>query len=179
MTKPRKWHVRLAKTQISLGIRLSAQRRLWSDSADAQLIRVFAGHTDHIVGFVMPRLIGRETLTCVWTFSCVFISNSTNPFFFLTNVLVTYRLTETGYIWKFKIPFILECLSNFLAVCIKSNYYSYSLCSIYCDVFSALVNQKRGKRSQGTRKYPNFILKQGLLIFQRGTLSIINHLSGF
>ena len=55
MTKPTKWQLRPAKTQISLGIRrvwlvfavrmkkawtlsypLSAQRRLWSDSADAQ-----------------------------------------------------------------------------------------------------------------------------------------------
>ena len=55
VTKPTKWHVRPAKTQISLGIRpvwseftvrlkkaiilsypLSAQRRLWSDRADAQ-----------------------------------------------------------------------------------------------------------------------------------------------
>ena len=56
MTKPTKWHVRPAKTQVSLGIRpvwpesslsawrklgslltlLSAQRRLWSDWADVQ-----------------------------------------------------------------------------------------------------------------------------------------------
>ena len=57
MTKPTKWHVSPAKTQISLGIRpvwtesslsalkkkawvlsypLSAQRRLWSDRVDAQ-----------------------------------------------------------------------------------------------------------------------------------------------
>ena len=55
MTKPTKWHVRPAKTQINLGIRpvwsvfagrmkkawvlcypLSAQQRLWSDWADAQ-----------------------------------------------------------------------------------------------------------------------------------------------
>ena len=54
ITKPTKWHVRPAKTQISLGIRpvwsiavrmkkawvlsypLSTQRRLWSDWADAQ-----------------------------------------------------------------------------------------------------------------------------------------------
>ena len=48
MTKRTKWHVRPAKTQISLGIRvfairmkicfpLSAQRRLWSDWADLSL----------------------------------------------------------------------------------------------------------------------------------------------
>ena len=52
VTKPTQWHVRPAKTQISLGIRpvwsesslsawrklgsLNAQRRLWSDWADAQ-----------------------------------------------------------------------------------------------------------------------------------------------
>ena len=40
---------------------LSTQRRLWSDWADAQaspsLIRVFAGSTDHFVGFVMLRSV--------------------------------------------------------------------------------------------------------------------------
>ena len=64
MKKKKKWHVRPAKTQISLSIRpvwsvfavrmkkawvrsypLSAQRRLWSDWADAQAIWVFAGRT--------------------------------------------------------------------------------------------------------------------------------------
>ena len=75
-----KWHVRPAKTQISLGIRpvwsessLFAWRKLgslathWSHSEDAdqtgwmpRLIWVFAGRTDHFVGFVMRWLI------CVW-----------------------------------------------------------------------------------------------------------------
>ena len=67
MTKPTKWHVRPAKTQISLGIRpvwsessLSAWRKLgslathWAHSEDSdqtgrmpRLIWVFAGHTCH------------------------------------------------------------------------------------------------------------------------------------
>ena len=76
MTKPTKWHVRPAKTQISLGI-----RPVWSESslcaqwvakdpsfihADGEyadltermprLIWVFAGRTHHFVGFVMRRL---------------------------------------------------------------------------------------------------------------------------
>ena len=48
--------VRPAKTQISLGYPLSAQRRLWSDWADAQadLSRRWA-HT-HFIGFVVSRL---------------------------------------------------------------------------------------------------------------------------
>ena len=73
MTKSTKWYVRPAKTQISLGIRpvgsessLSAWRKLgswathWAHSEDSgqtgrmpRLIWVFAGRTDHIVGFVM------------------------------------------------------------------------------------------------------------------------------
>ena len=73
MTKPTKWHVRRAKTQISLGIRpvwseslLSAWRKLgslathWAQSEDSdqtgrmpRLIWVFAGRTCHFVGFVM------------------------------------------------------------------------------------------------------------------------------
>ena len=77
MTKPTKWHVRPAKTQISLGIRpvwsessLSAWRKLgslatnWAHSEDSdqtgrmpRLIWVFAGRTCHFVGFVMMRLI--------------------------------------------------------------------------------------------------------------------------
>ena len=76
VTKPTKWHVRPAKTQISLGIRpvwsessLSAQwvakdpRFLPADSEDSgqigrmpRLIWVFAGRTCHFVGFVMRRL---------------------------------------------------------------------------------------------------------------------------
>ena len=76
MTKPTKWHVHPAKTQISLGI-----RTVWSKSSQCaqgvakdpsflladgddsdqtwrmpRLIRVFAGCTCHFVGFVMRRL---------------------------------------------------------------------------------------------------------------------------
>ena len=72
MTKPTKWNVRPAKTQISLGIHagwsvfavhmkeawvlsypLSAQQRLWSDWADQSLRWAHS----HFVGFVMRRLI--------------------------------------------------------------------------------------------------------------------------
>ena len=73
MTKPTKWHVRPAKTQISLGIRpvwpeslLDTQwvakdpSFLHADSEDSyqmrRLIWVFAGHTCHFVGFVMMQL---------------------------------------------------------------------------------------------------------------------------
>ena len=77
MTKPTKWLVRPAKTQISLGIRpvwsessLCAQwvakdpSFLHADSEDSdqtgrmtRLIWVFAGRTGHFVGFVVRRLI--------------------------------------------------------------------------------------------------------------------------
>ena len=70
MTKPTKWHVRLAKTEISLGIRpawsessLSAWRKLgslathWAHSEDydqtgrmPRLIWVFAGRTVTLFG---------------------------------------------------------------------------------------------------------------------------------
>ena len=78
MTKPTKWSVRPATTQISLGIRpvwpessLYAQwiakdlRLLHAGSKDCdqtgrmprlRLIWVFAGHTSHFVGFVVLRL---------------------------------------------------------------------------------------------------------------------------
>ena len=74
MTKPTKWHVRPAKTQISLGIRpvwsvfavhrkkhwalnylLSAQWRLWSDWVDAQADLSLCDFVD-FVGFVMRLL---------------------------------------------------------------------------------------------------------------------------
>ena len=75
--KPTKSHVLPAKTQISLGIRpvwsessLSAWRKLgslathWAHREESdqigrmpRLIWVFAGHTDHFVGFVMRWLI--------------------------------------------------------------------------------------------------------------------------
>ena len=77
VTKPTKWHMRPAKTQISLGMRpvwsessLSAWRRLGAlathraHSVDSdqtgrmpRLIWVFAGRTCHFVGFVTMRLI--------------------------------------------------------------------------------------------------------------------------
>ena len=76
VTKPTKWHVSPAKTQISLGIRqvwtgfavrvkkawvlsytLSAQRRLWSDWADAQADLSLRWAHNHFVGFVTMRLI--------------------------------------------------------------------------------------------------------------------------
>ena len=77
LTKPTKWHVRPTKTQISLGIHpvrsessLSAWRKHgssaihWAHSEDSdqtgrmpRLIWVFAGRTNHFVGFVTRRLI--------------------------------------------------------------------------------------------------------------------------
>ena len=76
MTKPTKWHVRPAKTQISLGIHPvwseSSLCALWvakdpsflhADSEDSdqtgrmpRLIWVFTGRTCHFVGFVTMRL---------------------------------------------------------------------------------------------------------------------------
>ena len=77
MTKPTKWHVSPAKTQISLGIRpvwsessLSAWRKLtslathWVHSEDSDqtgrmpsLIWVFAGHTCHFAQMVQNQII--------------------------------------------------------------------------------------------------------------------------
>ena len=76
VTKPTKWHMRPAKTQISLGTHtvwsessLSAWKKLrslathWAHSEDSdqtgwmpRLIWVFAGCTCHFVGFVVRRL---------------------------------------------------------------------------------------------------------------------------
>ena len=86
MIKPTKWHVRPAKTQISLGIRLvwsesslSAWRNIgssathWVHCDDSQtgrmprLIWVFAGRTCHIVGFVMRRLKSRLFSSKIWS----------------------------------------------------------------------------------------------------------------
>ena len=84
MTKLTKWHVRPAKTQISLGIRpvwsessLSAWRKLgslathWAHSEDSdqtgrmpRLIWVFAGRTVNFVGFVMRRLNSHCVYCC-------------------------------------------------------------------------------------------------------------------
>ena len=80
MTKPIKWHVRSAKTQISLGIcpvwsesSLSAWRKLgslaspwahsedWSDWADAQADLSLRWAHSHFVGFIMRRLIFWQT----------------------------------------------------------------------------------------------------------------------
>ena len=92
MTKPTKWHVRPAKTQISLGIRpvwsessLSAWKKLgslathWVHSEDSdqmpQLIWVFTGRTCHFVGFVMRRL---KYMTCCHLFVKSYVMGRTN-----------------------------------------------------------------------------------------------------
>ena len=74
MTKLTKWHVRPAKTQISLGIRmkkawvlsypLSAHRRLWSDWVDAQADLSLRWAHSHFVGFVMSPLKYRTPKPC-------------------------------------------------------------------------------------------------------------------
>ena len=51
-----------AKTQISLGIRPD-----WSESSLSRLIWVFAGCTDHFVGFVKRQLILDDS-TCILIF---------------------------------------------------------------------------------------------------------------
>ena len=86
MTKPTKWHMRPAKTLISLGIRpvwsessliawkkawvlsypLSAQRRLWTDWADAQADLSLRWVHSHFVGFVMRRLLYYYSKTEFW-----------------------------------------------------------------------------------------------------------------
>ena len=66
MTKPTKWSVHPAKTQISLGVRypLSGQQRPWSDWADAQAdLSLCWAHT-HFVGFVMSWLINECAAWC-------------------------------------------------------------------------------------------------------------------
>ena len=83
MTKPTKWHVRPAKTQISLGIRqVCSESSLCAQSVAKdpsflyveaktdqtgrmpRLIWVFAGRTCYFVGFVMRRLIYQVITNC-------------------------------------------------------------------------------------------------------------------
>ena len=91
MTKPTKWPVSPAKTQISLGIRpvwsessLSTWRNLgslvthWAHSKDSdqtgrmhRLIWVFAGRTYHFVGFVMRRLTFKMGVVCTCFIMCI------------------------------------------------------------------------------------------------------------
>ena len=86
MTKPTKWRVHPAKTQISLGIcpvwseswlsvwskfgslsyPLSAQRSLWSDWADAQADQSLRWAHTHFVGFVMSRLNSKGIWRLSW-----------------------------------------------------------------------------------------------------------------
>ena len=88
MTKPTKWPLRPVKTQISLGISpvlsessLCAQwvAKEHADSEDSdqtgqmhRLIWVFAGRTNHFVGFVMQWLISASRSLLIWTASSEF-----------------------------------------------------------------------------------------------------------
>ena len=106
-TKPTKWHVRPAKTHISLGIRpvwshssLCAQRvakhprSLHADSKDSDqtgrnvsLIWVSAGRTCHFVGFVMRRLIYLVVLS--FTLLCYFAWKLNYQFFFWVWLIIS------------------------------------------------------------------------------------------
>ena len=113
VTKQAKWHVRWAKTHISLGIRpvwsessLSTWRKLlslathWAHSEDSdqagrmpRLIWVFTGRTCQYVGFVMRRLnyysvfssscCYGKAVLCLWFFLCV-------SFSILFSVIITH-----------------------------------------------------------------------------------------
>ena len=108
MSKPTKWPVRPAKTQISLGIRpvwsessLSAWRKLgslathWAYNEDSdqtgrmpRLIWVFARRTCHFVGFVTRRLI---QLSLIWI-----EEHQINLFQYLVRYNA-YMYTDTNY----------------------------------------------------------------------------------
>ena len=116
MTKPTKWHVHPANTQISLGIHpvwsvfiihmtkawvlsypLSAQRKLWSDWVDAQADLSLRWERSHFVGFIMWRLISSASnkqqdikylcLTAVQR-SCNFINTQIKAFCDFQNKLI-------------------------------------------------------------------------------------------
>ena len=113
MTKPTKWPLSPAKTQISLGVcpvwsesSLSTWRNIgplttyWVHSEDSdqtgwmpRLIWVFAGRTVHYVGFVMRRLI------CFYGEICKIIPNlSSNFLYFQINHLEeALRVREEGF----------------------------------------------------------------------------------
>ena len=115
MTKPTKWHVCPAKTQISLGVRsiwsvfAICLKKPWvlsyplSDQTGrmSRLIWVFARHTCHFVGFVMSRLIW------FWFQACQIIlfrlskfhGNSDSPSWLFSHIkfpIQKYFLTYTG-----------------------------------------------------------------------------------
>ena len=110
MTKPTKWHVCPAKTQISLGIcpvwseaSLSAWRKLgslatywahyedWSDWADVQADPSLCWVHNHFVGFVMRRLI------CIWmVMKMIFIWQTTRGCSWHTIVIVTVMRDKTA-----------------------------------------------------------------------------------
>ena len=72
LTKPTKWHVRQAKTQISLGIHAFFMRTVKTDQNGQmpRLIWVFAGRTCQFVGFVIRRLKCKVTFINTLNSSC-------------------------------------------------------------------------------------------------------------
>ena len=108
ITKPTKWPVRPAKTQINLSIRpvwteslLPAWRKpgslatnwVHSEYSDqtGQMLRqiwVFGGHTGHFVSFVMLRLIyaNKRDKNCIETLQNDFFSDSWFRFYWLNEL---------------------------------------------------------------------------------------------
>ena len=123
ITKPTKWPVWPAKTQISLGIffavrmkkhcvlsyPLKAQRRLWSDWADAQADLSLRWAHSHFVGFVMRRLICMRYflsflfLLVSWAGCALWLWHSLDVLFylFISFVLKTFFSTKAWYLDRF------------------------------------------------------------------------------
>ena len=112
-TKPTKWHVHPAKTQISLGIfpvwsesLLSAWRKVgslathWAHSEDSDQ----TGRTYHFVGFVVRRLISSHIendilwhlILCHHGFQRVKKSDISQSEFFIRTLLITANLFTTS-----------------------------------------------------------------------------------
>ena len=118
VTKPTKWHVRPAKTQISLirvftvhlrkamilSYPLSAPRRLWSDWTDAQAdLSLRWAHTCHFVGFVTMRLkcksivlISSSLYINYWPFDEGIFQDINMSFFHMIFLIKVYE-----YIWSY------------------------------------------------------------------------------
>ena len=131
MIKPTKWPLRPAKTQISLGIHpvwsaessLSAWSNIWSSATHwahcedsdqtgrmPRLIWVFAGRTDHFVGFVMSWL--NCELRFGWLFHFLWLYLKAIP-----GNTSTLPVPESSILWRHVIVAAVAPIQNTEACC--------------------------------------------------------------
>ena len=124
--------VRMKKTWV-LSYPLRAQRRLWSDWADAQADLSLRWVHTHFVGFVMRRLIS----LCIMTVAAACFSYNYFTIIYMYLVKFTWLISPTVYCISINLPYVDSdtVVSIWLGYCCVNQQFDHSICCIFWTHF--------------------------------------------